>query len=126
MDIYAEIILDHYKNPRHFELIEDAQLISSDSNPLCGDKITVSLKLDKNNVIENFGFEGSGCAISMASTSLLSEQIIGKTINDVKNISNEDIFKLLEIKISPARVKCALLGLSCIKKAIKWYQFQKK
>jgi len=125
MDLFAEIILDNYKNPHHFGLIGDAEINASDLNPLCGDKQTVTLKLEDDK-IKDFGFEGSGCAISMAATSLLSDEIIGKSLVEVENIPDQKIYELLGIEISPARVKCALLGLSCIKKAIKWYIAEKK
>ena len=125
MDLYAENILEHYKHPRNFGLIADAKITGSDLNPLCGDKLTASLVLDDGDKISKFGFEGSGCAISMAAMSMLGEEILNKPIEEVENMGDERIYEMLGVEISPARVKCALLGLSCIKKMTKLYKYEK-
>ncbi len=117
MDIYGEILLDHFKNPRHLGLLKDGNILAEDLNPMCGDKVTVSLKVDDHGIIQNFGFLGNGCAISVASISLFGDKIIGQKLDDILQMSGEEAIKLLEIPISPGRVKCALLGFSCIKKA---------
>jgi nitrogen fixation NifU-like protein len=119
MDIYGEIILDHFKNPRQAGLLKNSDLQAEDFNPLCGDKVKVSLKVDPAGKISKFGFEGDGCAISVASESLLGEKIIGLNLNEVTGMENEEVLKMLGIPISPGRVKCAVLGFSCIKKAAK-------
>jgi nitrogen fixation protein NifU and related proteins len=125
MDIYAEIILDHFKNPRNKGLIAEAQVHGKDLNPLCGDQVTISLKVNDEDEIEKYGFEGSGCAISMAAASMLGEQLTGMKLAEVEKISQEKMVEWLGVEISAARVKCALLALSCIKKAIKIYIHQK-
>jgi nitrogen fixation NifU-like protein len=126
MDIYGEIILDHFKNPRQAGLLEQADLLGEDSNPLCGDKVKISLKVSQVGVIEKFGFLGDGCAISVASTSLLGEKLIGKKLLEILAMDGEEMLKLLEIPISPGRIKCALLGFSCIKKSATIYQAEQK
>ncbi len=117
MDLYAEIILDHFKNPHHFGLLNPADLLGQDSNPMCGDKLKISLRIDGGKVTD-VGFEGEGCAISVAAMSILSDEIIGKTLDEVENFSNDDLYELLGVDISPGRVKCALLGLGCLKQMI--------
>jgi len=116
MDIYQEIILDHYQDPRNYGKLEGAQILKLD-NPSCGDTLTFSLLL-KNDIIEDVRFEGSGCAISQASASILSEEIKGRSLQEVQNMTKDDILKLLGIELGPARLKCALLSLETVKKII--------
>ena len=116
MDIYTEIILDYFKNPRNKGKLEDADLDAVEHNPICGDIIKIYLKT-KDGKVEKATFEGQGCAISQASTSMLTEKLIGKTLEEVRELNNEEVYKMLGVEISPARVKCALLGLVCAKSA---------
>lgn len=116
-DLYREIILDHYKNPRQKGEIEDSHYHFEDENPLCGDHIEIFLKTDENEIIQDAKFSGYGCAISMASADLLLESLIGKHICDVKKLSSQDILDLLGIELSPVRLKCALLSLKVAKAA---------
>lgn len=122
MDLYGEIILDHYKNPHHHGRIEQPTLWAEDANPLCGDKIRLDVVLDKDGRVSDVGFSGEGCAISQASTSMLTDELIGKTLPEIQNISNENVYEWLQVPLSPARVKCALLGLVVAKKAITLYK----
>lgn len=117
MDLYSENILDHYQNPRNFKTLEKPDISAEDANPLCGDKIRIDIKIDKKGTITNIGFSGEGCAISQASTSMLTEHILGKPFADIEKLANEDVYTMLGIELSPARVKCALLGLIVLKKA---------
>ncbi len=126
MDIYGEIILDHFKNPRQAVLLKNPDLEAEDLNPLCGDKIKVMLKVDPQGVIKKFGFQGEGCAISVASASLLGEKILGMKLSKFLKLDNDKVLKLLGIPISPGRIKCALLGFSCIKKAATIHQHDQK
>jgi len=126
MDIYGEIILDHFKNPRQAKLLAGADIKGEDFNPLCGDKVKVTLKVDGKGVIRDFGFLGEGCAISVAATSILGEKIIGKKLTAILKFDNEQVLKLLGIPISPGRIKCALLGFSCIKKSAAIAQAEKE
>ena len=117
MDLYSEIILDYFKNPVNKGTIEDPSGSANEYNPQCGDKIRVDLLLDKKGRVAKATFSGEGCAISQAATSMLTEKLIGKTPAQIKKIDNEEIYKMLNIPISPGRVKCALLGLVTAKKA---------
>ncbi len=121
MNLYGEIILDHFKNPHHYGLLENADLQLEDHNPMCGDKLTLSLKITGEGAdakVDQVGFEGSGCAISMASASILTDEIVGKSVLEIRDIAPENVYEWLGVEISPARVKCALLAVSCLKKMI--------
>ncbi len=113
-NIYKEIILDHYKNPRNFGKMNGADIKVKDVNPLCGDEIEMQMKFNGSKLKE-IKFTGQGCAISMASASLLSESAKGKRIDDLKKMNKDDILKLLGIDISSVRLKCALLSLKAFK-----------
>lgn len=117
MDIYSEIILDYFKHPHNKGIIKNATSTANEDNPLCGDKIRIDLLFDKKNKVKKATFTGEGCAISQASASMLTEKLIGKTKEKIKNMKNEEIYEMLNIPISPGRVKCALLGLVTAKKA---------
>ncbi len=116
-DLYREHILDHYKNPRNFGELEGATHHYHDTNPLCGDEITMFLLVGENGRIDDVHFTGRGCAISQASASLLTEKIKGKTLDEAKAVDKESVLEDLGITISPARVKCALLSLKTLKGA---------
>jgi nitrogen fixation NifU-like protein len=117
MDLYSEIILDYFKNPRNKGPLPDAQHSATEHNPLCGDKITVHLEIDDQDKVINAHYEGEGCAISQASTSMLTEKLTGMTLEEVQKMPNDQIYDMLGIQISPGRVKCALLGLVAAKSA---------
>ncbi len=119
--MYKENILDHFRNPRNMGKVKNADIKFSETNPLCGDVITVSLEI-KDNKIKDIKFLGSGCAISQAATSMLTEALKGKTLDEIKKMSSEDITKILGIRIGPVRIKCAVLGLIAIKNGIKEYE----
>lgn len=114
-DIYREIILDHYRNPRNKGKLPDADISTHDSNPLCGDEIDIHMKIfgDK---ITDVKFEGRGCAISQASASMLTEMVINKPLTNVKDIAKTDVLENIGLtNLGPARVKCALLALKVMK-----------
>ncbi len=111
---YREYILDHYKNPRNFGRIEDADITHEENNPLCGDVVGMDFKLN-DGVIEDVMFHGRGCAISQASASLMTERLKGKSLEEARRIGKEDVLEELGIEISPARLKCALLSLKVLK-----------
>lgn len=117
MDLYTEIILDHYKNPQRHGTLEYPTARVMEYNPLCGDKIQIDLKVGKDGKVEDIVFSGTGCAISQAATSMLMEELLGKTLKEIKKMQNEIIYDMLKVTISPGRVKCALLGLVAAKKA---------
>jgi nitrogen fixation NifU-like protein len=113
-DVYRQNILDHYQNPRNFGTLEDPDVSVEDSNPLCGDVIRMDLKL-KDGIVEDVRFTGVGCSISRASASMLTEEIKGKTLEEVKRIGREEVLELLGIELGPVRLKCALLALKTLK-----------
>ena len=139
-ELYQEIILDHGKNPRNLKKVENFNKDAKGHNPLCGDKVHIYLKLNENKKIEEVSFEGSGCAISMASTSIMTELVKGKEVNDVKqltkdflemikekdylksnNLSEDEKTKLMSlsgVKQYPMRVKCATLSWHTLTSAI--------
>ena len=108
-DLYRDYILEHYRRPHNFGVIEDPTASFEGSNPLCGDRITMQLGI-RDGVIERIGFTGRGCAISQASASLLTDEVKGKPIADVAAFQAADLLELLGIEISPARLKCAMLS----------------
>jgi nitrogen fixation protein NifU and related proteins len=116
-EMYKEHILDLYKHPLNFGHLEYATHKERKHNPLCGDDITIELMI-KDDKVEDVKFSGKGCAISMASASLLTDAIKGKTVSEVKEFTSEELIELLEIPIGPVRVKCALLSLEVAHKAI--------
>lgn len=119
--MYRENILDHYKNPHNKGEIENAEIKFTENNPLCGDVITINLKLNDHKV-DDIKFSGQGCAISQAATSMLTDEISGKTLEEIKNIKREDVVNLLGIDVGPVRTKCAVLGLVAIKEGIKEFE----
>ncbi len=116
-DFYRENILDHYKYPRHKGHLADPDIKFRDVNPFCGDDITFELKLENDKVVE-VAFDGHGCAISMASASMLAEELLGKSLEEVKAMDKAFILDLLGIPIGPVRLKCALLPLKVVKAGV--------
>ena len=116
-DLYRELILDHYQHPHNHGEIPEADISYEDSNPLCGDKIRIDIKL-KNNVVEDVKFNGKGCAISQASASMLTDELIGKSLDQVKQLNKQFILDMVGIPLGPTRVKCALLPLKVIKAGV--------
>ncbi len=112
-----EFILDHYKNPRNFGTIEDADLSYEEGIPSCGDVIRLDLKVN-NNKLDDIKFSGTGCAISQASVSILTENVVGKEIGDILSLTDHDMLDALGGQVSPIRFQCALLGLTVLKKAL--------
>jgi len=116
--LYREVILDHYKSPRNHGLLDPADALAEGQNPLCGDEIAVSLRLGENDVIEEVGFDGRGCAISQAAMSMLGELVKGRTAVDVAAMPKEELLDELGIPLTPVRLKCAILGLGVLKLAL--------
>ena len=116
--MYQENILDHYKSPHNFGKLENATIHHHEKNPLCGDDLDMFLIIDENKKIADVKVYPRGCAISVASASMLSDEIKGKNIDEVKNMSKEQILEMLGIPISPVRLKCALLSLDTLKNSI--------
>ncbi|MDW8325372.1 MAG: SUF system NifU family Fe-S cluster assembly protein [Anaerolineales bacterium] len=114
-DFYRELILDHYKHPRNRGTLEPNDFSYEDSNPLCGDQIRIDVRLDEEKRVKEVAFTGRGCAISQASASLLTEAILGKSLDEVKALTRDDVLDLLGIELTPVRLKCALLALKVLK-----------
>ena len=118
-DIYKELILDYYRNPRNFGKLDHFDISAHDINPLCGDEIDIQAKVGEGNRIEEIRFFGKGCAISQASASMLTELAKGKDLEWVKTLSKEDILKMLgNPELGPSRIKCALLGMKVLKMGV--------
>ncbi|HEX3721210.1 MAG TPA: SUF system NifU family Fe-S cluster assembly protein [Nitrolancea sp.] len=113
-DLYREQILDHSRNPRNFGQIEDPDITYEDSNPLCGDRVRIDVKVD-DGIIADIKFSGRGCAISQAAASMLTEMVKGHEVSEIRDLSADEMLEELGIPISPARIKCALLGLKVLK-----------
>ena len=120
-DIYREIILDYYRNPRNYGKIQDPDIAQRDSNPLCGDELEMHLNI-KDDKVADVKFTGKGCAISQASASMLTELIMGKDFEYVKKLTKEDILDNLGLHdLGPALIKCALLSLKVLKSGLYSY-----
>ena len=118
MSMYQEQILDHYQNPRnHGTLDEPVTIRREEYNPLCGDRLVLEMRLVDDKV-EAVRFRGHGCAISQAAMSMLSEEIVGKSVDELKQLQKQDVLDLLGIPLSPARLKCALLSLKAVKAGV--------
>jgi len=117
-DLYRELIIDRYKNPQYRGVLEPNDITFEDDNPLCGDHIRIDLRLDDDRRVIEAAFDGHGCAISQASADLLVENIVGKTVDEVKNLKKQDILDMLGIELGPVRLKCALLCLKVLKAGV--------
>ena len=117
--LYREIILDHYKNPRGHGVIEDADASAEGQNPLCGDEVSIYVAFGEDGeTIDEVKFSGRGCAISQAATSMLTEIVQGKTALQVATMPREELLDELGIPLTPMRLKCALLGLTTLRVAL--------
>ena len=116
-ELYRDQILEHYKHPHNFGALEEFDLEFEDSNPFCGDEQHVRIKLDPDGRVEEVRFDGSGCAISTAASSLLSDELEGKSREELLGLDKDFVLELLGIEISATRMKCALLGLKVVKGA---------
>ena len=117
--LYREVILDHYKNPRSYGLIDGADAQAKGQNPLCGDEVSISVKFAADGeTIVDIGFEGRGCAISQAATSMLTGIVKGRTAQQVAQLPKEELLEEIGIQLTPIRLKCAILGLGVLKVAL--------
>ncbi len=117
--LYREVILDHYKNPRGHGVLEGADAQAEGENPLCGDEVTISVRFAADGeTIDEIGFEGRGCAISQAATSMLTEMVKGRKASEVAELPKEALLDEIGIPLTPIRLKCAILGLGVLKVAL--------
>jgi nitrogen fixation NifU-like protein len=114
MDMYREIILDHAQNPRHPGILNPSIIDHEERNPLCGDRLRLTMRVNEKGIITEVAWDGEGCAISQATASMLGDEIIGKSLDEVRQITKEDIFKMIGIPLTINRVKCALLSLKAL------------
>ena len=119
--LYQENILDHYRHPHSFGTLEHAGVRGNFINPLCGDELTVELEIADGKV-KKAAFTGKGCAISVASASMLLETLPGKSVEDVDKICSRDVLDLLGIDVGPTRIKCAMVVLDCLRRAMSAYE----
>ena len=117
-DLYREVIIEHYKNPSYRGKLDPHDISFADNNPLCGDHIQIDLRVDADGKITDARFDGHGCAISQASADLLMESIIGKPVEEVKQLNKDFILELLGIDLGPVSLKCALLSLKVLKAGV--------
>ncbi|MFQ5435381.1 MAG: iron-sulfur cluster assembly scaffold protein [Anaerolineae bacterium] len=112
---YREQIIDLYESPLNFGELDPADFSYEEDNPLCGDVIRIDVRLDENDRVADVAWSGDGCAISQASASLLTDEIKGKTLDEVKAFDKDELLEMIGIPLSMARVKCALLSLKVLK-----------
>ena len=117
-ELYRELILDHYKSPRNHGLLDPADARAEGQNPLCGHEVAVTVRLGEGDRIEEVGFDGQGCAISQAATSMLTDLVKGRTAQEVAAMPKEELLGELGIPLTPVRLKCAILGLGVLKLAL--------
>ncbi|MDP2630218.1 MAG: iron-sulfur cluster assembly scaffold protein [Candidatus Uhrbacteria bacterium] len=118
MDIYSEILLDHYNYPHHAGTLKKPTVRVVKNNPLCGDTLGVDIAISKNNTLGDIAFSGSGCALSQAGMSLLAEHSIGKPLDELEAMTSDTMDTLLGTRVSPGRRTCADLGMSAVKEAL--------
>ena len=117
--LYREVILDHYKNPRGHGVIEDADVSAEGQNPLCGDEVSIYVSFEPDDdTIDEVKFSGRGCAISQAATSMLMELVKGRSATEVASLTKDELLDEVGIPLTPIRLKCALLGLGVLKVAL--------
>jgi nitrogen fixation NifU-like protein len=117
-DLYREVIIEHYKNPSFRGRLDPHDISFEDNNPLCGDHIVIDLRVDERGAVADARFDGHGCAISQASADLLVESIIGKPLDEVKQLNKQHVLDMLGIDLGPVRLKCALLSLKVLKAGV--------
>jgi nitrogen fixation NifU-like protein len=113
VDFYREAILDHYSQPRNWGVLSPADIDHEENNPLCGDHLRLTMRV-KDGKIAELGWSGDGCAISQAAASMLGETLVGKSLEEARAISKEDVLSMLGIELGPVRLKCALLSLKVL------------
>lgn len=117
-DLYREQIIDRYKNPQMRGSLDPHDYTYEDDNPLCGDRIRIDLRVNGEGKINEAAFSGDGCAISQAAADLLTERVVGMSLDEVKSYSKDELIELLGIDLGPVRLKCALLSLKVLKAGV--------
>ncbi|HVQ22137.1 MAG TPA: SUF system NifU family Fe-S cluster assembly protein [Candidatus Saccharimonadia bacterium] len=117
-DLYRDEILEHYRRPHNFGTLPEPDAVFEGANPLCGDRITLMLGISDDGIVDEVAFTGRGCAISQASASMLTDSIKGQPLAEISKLGRQDVLDELGIDISPARLKCALLSLDTLRRAL--------
>lgn len=120
-NIYQEELMFHYKNPSNRGKLQGQSLETIANNPFCGDEIKMQLKI-KNGIVEDVAYDGDACAVAIASSSILTDEIKGKLIEEVKKITKEDLLELIGVKLTTSRVKCAMLPLEAVESLLSKYE----
>lgn len=123
-ELYREEIMDHYQNPRNFGKLMDADVSYQDYNPVCGDEVTMQLKME-NGTVKEAMFTGKGCAISQAAASMLTENIGGKSAKEIVAMKQDEMLKIIRINPGPVRIKCAMLALRAVQKGVVQHESNK-
>ena len=119
-NLYRDFILEHYRNPHNKGVLDPHDLHFADSNPTCGDEMSMTLRLDDpKKIITDVAFDGRGCAISQASASILTDELRGMTLDELRSIDPKDVLEALGVPIGPARLKCALLSYKVLQGAVR-------
>ncbi len=124
MDMYQENILDHHQNPRNKVRLEGPTFVAKENNPLCGDDIEAFVQLGDDGKVAKVTFQGQGCAISQASMSMLTIELVGKSLDEVQKLGEQDIRDLVVVPLSPVRLKCATLGIKTVQKGLAAHKLQ--
>lgn len=120
MNLYQDVLIDHYRNPRNRGVLDHADFKSGENNPSCGDSVSMYGRVE-DGILIAIGFEGFGCVISQAAASLLTEQVVGKSVQDIMKLDAAFMRALVGIELGPTRVRCALLALEALQRGIKEY-----
>lgn len=123
-EIQAEIVLEHYREPHNYGKIEDASVSLTESNPVCGDTVNISLLIE-DGVVTDIKFVGKGCSISQASASMLTDRVLGKSLEELKKMGEDAVLEMIGLNLGPSREKCALLSFNTLQKCISHYEGEK-
>jgi len=118
-DLYSEHILDHYANPRNWGRLETPDIVADADDPSCGDQVHIEIRLDGEGRVSEVAFEGEGCMVSMASASIFTEQIKGKSLEELASLTEEDVLAMLEVPVGSGRRRCALTPLVALRAGLK-------
>jgi nitrogen fixation protein NifU and related proteins len=121
MSVYSGVVMEHFRNPRNYGRLEKYDFTTGDQNPSCGDSIVIDGRVENGKVVA-LGFESHGCAVNKAAASLVTEAVIGKTLDEILAMDKDFILKLLGIDLGPNRIKCALLGLMALQQGVAAYK----
>ncbi len=126
LDMYQENILEHYRHPHNKRKLDPTDIETKEQNPLCGDEITVYVAFGGDEKVAEVAYEGQGCAISQASMSMLTDELKGKTLDEIAAMGPDDIQEMVMVPLSPVRMKCATLGIKAVQRGVADYRLKQK